>query len=142
MLKTLGLFLDGGSIGFLKRRTHREEQRVARGAVLPQVKSVPLAVLTGQGTRGTAEMFAAGLRWHKQAPVIGLPSAGETILGAVHKLSDGSELWLSEVIYQLPDGISFEGRGIQPDHRVEGAWWQYLPADDPQIQIALTQLAR
>ncbi len=87
-------------------------------------------------------MFAPSLRWHKQARVIGLPSAGETILGAIHNLPDGSELRLSEVIYQLPDGISFEGRGIQPDHRVEAAWWQFLPADDPQIQVALTQLVR
>ena len=56
-------------------------------------------------------MFAPSLRWHKQAPVVGLPSAGETILGAIHKLPGGSELWLSEVIYQLPDGISLDGWG-------------------------------
>jgi C-terminal processing protease CtpA/Prc len=107
---------------------------------LPQLEGVPVAVLIGEDTVSAAEMFAGGMQALGRARVVGVPSAGNTENLIGHQLSDGSRLWLAELVFRLPDGTLIEGRGVQPDRLVEAEWWRFPPAEDPQIQAAVALL--
>ena len=140
LLDTLALFLDGGTIGTSAGRNDTETLDVPKGQVLPELSGVPVTVLTGEDTVSAAEMFAAGLQARGRAKVVGLPSAGNTENLNGHDFDGGSRLWLAEYAYRLPDGTQLEGRGVQPNRRVDVEWWRFLPADDPQVLAAVEEL--
>ncbi|NOK57587.1 MAG: PDZ domain-containing protein [Chloroflexi bacterium AL-W] len=141
MLATIGLFVDGGSIGNTAGRNRSSELTVPSGTLMPQFANVPMVVLTGSETVSAAEMFAAGLQVLDRARTVGTASAGNTENLLSHELVDGSRLWLAELAYQLPNGELIEGRGVQPDIEVDTEWWRYTPSEDPQIQAALDTLS-
>jgi len=140
MLDTLGLFVDGGSIGVTRGRDARQKQEIPKSQTLPALDGVPIVVLVGDQTVSAAEMFAAGMRVRKRARIVGVPSAGNVENLLAHDLSDGSRLWLAEYAYALPDGSLLEGHGVQPDRVIDAEWWRFDPPDDPQIQAALSEL--
>ncbi|MFL5804938.1 MAG: S41 family peptidase [Roseiflexaceae bacterium] len=140
MLATIGLFVDGGTIGSSVGRRVENRLRVPSGEVLPGLAKTPIVVLVGSETASAAEMFAAGMRVLDRARVVGVPSSGNTENLVPHDLSDGSRLWLAELNYRLPDGSQLEGRGVQPDRVVDVEWWRFDPADDPQVRAAIEEL--
>jgi C-terminal peptidase prc len=140
MLGTLGLFVDGGSIGTTRGRDTRQKQEIPKGQIMPALDGVPIVVLVGDQTVSAAEMFAAGMRVRERARIVGVPSAGNTENLLAHNLPDGSRLWLAQYAYYLPDGSLLEGQGVLPDRTVDVEWWRFDPADDPQVQAALAEL--
>jgi C-terminal peptidase prc len=140
MLGTLGLFVDGGSIGVTRSRDARHRQEIPTGQTIAALNDVPIVVLVGDQTVSAAEMFAAGIRVRERAKIVGIPSAGNTENLLAHDLPDGSRLWLAEYAYYLPDGSLLEGQGVQPDRTVDAEWWRFDPLDDPQVQAALLEL--
>ncbi len=141
MLDTLGLFVDGGSIGDTRGRDARQKQEIPKGQTIPALDGVPIVVLVGDQTVSAAEMFAAGIRVRKRARIVGVPSAGNTENLLAHDLPDGSRLWLAEYAYYLPDGSLLEGHGVKPDRELDVEWWRFDPIDDPQVQAALSELS-
>ncbi len=140
MLETLGIFIDGGTIGSSGGRQAHDDLEIPKGQVIPQLASVPIVVLTSTDTVSAAEMFAAGMRVRGRARFVGTTTAGNTENLLAHEFSDGSRLWLAEMAYQLPDGSLLEGVGVRPDREIDADWWRFAPADDPQIQAALEEL--
>jgi C-terminal peptidase prc len=140
LLGTLALFIDGGSIGTARGREGVSTLVIPSGQTLASFKDMPIVVLTSPETMSGGELFAAGMQALQRAQVVGLPSAGNTENVISHGLADGSELWLAERIYTLPNGTTIEDRGVQPDLQVDVAWWQFSSADDPQIQAAIQLL--
>lgn len=138
--RTLGLFLDGGSIGSSSGRNRSFSLDVPSGQTLPLLEGVPIIVLTGDETASAAEMFAAGLQARGRARIVGMPSAGNTENLIGYDLDDGSRFWLAELVFRLPDGSLIEGRGVQPDLVVEAEWWRYDIENDPQVQAAVRLL--
>lgn len=138
--RTLGLFLDGGTIGSSSGRERSFSIDVPSGRTLPMLAQTPIVVLTSDETASAAEMFAAGMQFRGRAQVIGTPSAGNTENLIGYDLDDGSRFWLAELIFRLPDGSILEGQGVQPDRVVEVEWWRYAFEDDPQIQAAVEEL--
>jgi carboxyl-terminal processing protease len=141
LMSTIGLFVDGGTIGTSKGRNSSRRLRVPRGETLPELAGTPIVVLVGAETASAAEMFAAGMRALGRARVVGVASSGNVENLVPHDLADGSRLWLAELAYQLPDGSGLEGSGVQPDRVVEAEWWRYAPADDPQVRAAIEELS-
>src|SRR5262249_2587040 len=140
MLDTLGLFIDGGSIGVTRGRGARQKEEIPRGRIIPDLAHVPIVVLIGDETVSAAEMFAVGMRVRERARIVGVPSAGNNENLLAHGLPDGSRLWLAEYAYYLPDGSLLEGHGVRPDRVVDAEWWRFNALDDPQIQAALEEL--
>lgn len=140
LLDTLGLFIDGGSIGSTAGRRDREELTIPAGTVVPGIENVPIAVLIDGGTASAAEMFAAGMRVRNRAVLVGETTAGNTENLVLHNFTDGSRLWLAEYAYRLPGGALIEDTGVQPDRAIAAEWWRFDPADDPQVQAALAAL--
>lgn len=142
MLNTIGLFVDGGNIGRSEGRERQYRFDVPQGQSLPAFSELPLVVLTGEDTVSAGEIFAVGLQTLGRARVVGMPSAGNTENLLAHDFSDGSRLWLAELVYYVPDGSTIEGRGVQPDRLVDAEWWRFQASDDPQVKAAIEELQR
>ncbi|MCS6840897.1 MAG: S41 family peptidase [Roseiflexaceae bacterium] len=138
--RTLGLFLDGGTIGSSSGRDRSYSIDVPSGKTLPLLEQTPIVVLTSDETASAAEMFAAGMQFRGRARVVGTPSAGNTENLIGYDLDDGSRFWLAELVFRLPDGSLLEGKGVQPDRIVEVDWWRYPFEEDPQIRVAVEEL--
>jgi C-terminal peptidase prc len=138
--RTLGLFLDGGTIGSSSGRDRSFSIDVPSGRTLPLLEQVPIVVLTSDETASAAEMFAAGLQFRGRARIVGTPSAGNTENLIGHDLDDGSRFWVAELVFRLPDGSLLEGTGVQPNRVVEAEWWRYDDENDPQILAAVEEL--
>ncbi len=140
MLNTVGMFIDGGSIGTSNGRDGSYQWRIPRGQTLPTYADVPVVVLVDSNTVSAAEMFAGGMQALRRARIVGEPSAGNVEALTPHSLSDGSRLLLAESAFRLPDGTLVEGQGVLPDHRAAAEGWRYDLPDDPQIKAALAEL--
>lgn len=107
-------------------------------------KSFVMSVLVNGNTSGAAELFACDLRDFGIAQLVGTKTAGNGTMQKVFELSDGSAvaLTVAKIIPYKSD--SFNGTGLEPDHKVELTAEQNsrLPmlqlADDPQYQKAVS----
>lgn len=107
-------------------------------------KSFVMSVLVNGNTSGAAELFACDLCDFGIAQLVGTKTAGNGTMQKVFKLSDGSAvaLTVAKIIPYKSD--SFNGTGLEPDHKVELTAEQNLRlpmlqlADDPQYQKAVS----
>jgi carboxyl-terminal processing protease len=126
MTDLASLFLPAGKeLGkFVTRagRTHLEAQ--TRTAMLSAADAIelfraPLVILIGARTASAAEVFAAAMREHNRAIVIGENTCG-CVLGIRrrHTLPDNGSLEISEVDYRTARGARLEGAGVSPDEMI------------------------
>jgi C-terminal processing protease CtpA/Prc len=139
-MNTIGLFVDGGSIGYSKGPNRRYDLNVPIGQMIEALAKVPIVVLTSEGTVSAGEMFASGMQTLGRAKIVGLPSAGNTENLLAQDFDDGSRIWLAELVFYRPDDTIIEGKGVQPDQVVQADWWQFDIADDPQVRAAIALL--
>ncbi len=141
LLEMLTLFADGAMGEFYTRAT--VEPLSVEGVDVGGSQTLPLIILIGPDTRGTAEVFAGSLQSAGRATLIGLPTPGETEGFDEVALPDGSQLTLATASFRLPDGVDFSVTGLRPDVDVDRDWDTYAPgADDPVLEAALTQLSK
>lgn len=105
-------------------------------------KSFVMSVLVNGNTSGAAELFACDLRDFGIAGLVGTKTAGNGTMQKVFELSDGSAVALTVAKIVPYKSESFNGVGLEPEHKVELSAEQNarLPmlalADDPQYQKA------
>ena len=104
--------------------------------------ALPLVLLIGSDTQGTAEIFAAALQAAGQAILIGLPTQGQVEGMTIERLPDGSELFIANSTFRTPDGRDIGIEGVQPDITVDADWSDVSPDNDPVIAAALAALAK
>jgi carboxyl-terminal processing protease len=137
---TLGLFTRGEAGRLVGRKGSRQAIGV-RAVNIVNSQRLPLAVLIGPSTESYAEVFAGVLQAKGRAKLIGLESAGNIETLRAHEFEDGSRLWLAEEGFRLPDGSSWEGKGLVPDVRVTARWDEFDTENDPVIAAAIKTLA-
>lgn len=107
-------------------------------------RSFAMSILVNGNTSGAAELFACDLRDFGIAGLVGTKTAGNGTMQKVFELSDGSAVALTVAKVIPYKSESFNGAGLEPDHKVELTAEQNsrLPmltlANDPQYQKALT----
>lgn len=80
----------------------------------------PLFIMINSGTASAAEAFAFALRANKRAVVVGQPSAGAAHMNSWYPVNDNIFISISTGAPTLPGTeITWERKGIQPDHLVE-----------------------
>ena len=141
LLSTLGLFIDGRSIGTLVGRDGRVDLLVPEGMTMPELQGLSVVVLIGPCTQGAAELFAAGMQFRDQTELVGMPSGGYVLQGKIHVLPDGSELRLAEGFLERPDGTIMVDTGVQPDVVLGPEWPSLDGSEDPLILAAMELLA-
>lgn len=142
MLDVLGFFLPSGEVGRDVTSTSYRPVEV-RATPIHNSQSVPLVVLIGPTAVSSGELTPGILQDTGRARLVGLPTPGNVEGTAAFELADGS-IVLVPVVTFVPKGagVSWEGKGVQPDVRVEATWDVVTEEDDPVLKTALELLTR
>ncbi len=103
-------------------------------------------VLCNDATASAAELFTKALMDYEIAVSVGQTTFGKGTMQVTKLLSDGSALKLSSYYYNPPSNVSYDGIGIEPDHKVElDEYWEQrffkMPIEeDAQLQYAISLL--
>jgi carboxyl-terminal processing protease len=77
--------------------------------------TAPVVLLVNGGTAAEAEIFAAALRDHKRARLVGSQTSGRGRFVDRFPLSDGSVLLVPSAVYLPPSRRAFADEGLSPD---------------------------
>jgi carboxyl-terminal processing protease len=135
------LFVASGTLAFRQERGKAKEP-VAAAAGDGSV-TLPVALLTDNGTSGAAELFAAALSGNKRASLIGERTLGRAARQRFVKLPDGSGLVLTHLLYLTPGEAVINQKGLTPDVAVEQPdveFGEAPPATDATLDKAIEHL--
>ncbi|MDR0987501.1 MAG: hypothetical protein LBL98_07415 [Ruminococcus sp.] len=78
-----------------------------------------IVCLTTGNTASAAESFAGTLQYHGYARIVGEKTYGKSVLQDMLSLSDGNVLVLTTAEGFLPNGKSWQGKGLTPDYVIK-----------------------
>ncbi len=110
------LFVATGTLGAREGRT--VPKQVTTTAAGDGIITLPVTLLTDNGTSQAAEVFAAALKGNKRATSVGERTLGRAASQELVALPDGSALWLSTAKFLAPDGAPIHEKGLAPDTAV------------------------
>ena len=110
------LFVATGTLGAREGRTVPKQVTAASSG--DGIITLPITLLTDNGTSQAAEVFAAALKGNKRATLVGERTLGRAASQELVRLPDGSGLWLSTARFVTPDGASIHEKGLTPDTAV------------------------
>jgi len=128
-------FIESGDIVVTKGRHRTQRYRATVGDI---VAGLPIVVLINGNSASAAEIFAAALRDHERAVLIGTRSFGKGTVQTVMPMGRGTALKLTTAAYYRPSGSSVDG-GIIPDVNVED---DRATEVDEGLQRAIAELNR
>jgi carboxyl-terminal processing protease len=137
------LFVPSGTLAFRQERGKSKEPIATAsgdGAI-----TMPVALLTDNGTSGPAELFAAALAGNKRASLIGERTLGRAARQRFVRLPDGSGLILTHLLYLTPSEAVINEKGLTPDVGVEQPdvdFGQPVPTTDATLDKAIEQLKK
>ncbi len=135
------LFVPSGTLGSREGRTVAKQ--VTGAASGDGMITLPVTLLTDNGTSPAAEVFAAALQGNKRATQVGERTLGRAAVQELVKLPDGSGLWISTSRFLGPDGTSIHEKGLTPDTAVAEPDREFgapAPTTDPILEKALELL--
>lgn len=100
----------------------------------------PIAILIDRRTASTGEIFTSGLQCAGRAMVYGRPTAGAVLPSMIQELPNGDLLQYVVGDFETAEGISLEGRGVQPDIEVKLTREALLAGRDPDLEAAMKRL--
>jgi carboxyl-terminal processing protease len=134
-------FVPAGTLAFRQERGKAKEPITASAG--DGAFTMPLALLTDNGTAGPAELFAAALTGNKRASLLGERTLGRAARQRLVRLPDGSGLLLSHLFYLTPTEAVINEKGLTPDVPVEQPdveFGQPAPTSDPTLDRAVEHL--
>ena len=135
------LFVPSGTLGYRQERGKSKEPVAA--AAGDGSLSMPVAILTDNGTSGPAELFAAAIAENRRGALIGERTLGRAGRQRLVRLPDGSGLLLTHLLYLTPSDKVINEKGLTPDLAIEQPdveFGQSLPADDATLNKAVEHL--
>jgi carboxyl-terminal processing protease len=135
------LFVKAGTLAIREARGQGQQKTEARpgdGSL-----TLPVTLLTTNGTSQAAEVFTAALLDNDRAKTIGERTLGRAAAQKLVKLPDGSGLWLTYARWLSPKGTAIHGTGLVPTVAVAEPDLEFgvaAPAEDPILDKALETL--
>jgi len=139
-LEAVALFTEGtfGTIGPKRDGKIRPLYKV-RGPVRWS-ETTPMVLLTDESSHSVSDYFAVAMKLSGRATLIGMPTAGNTDGWTSFTMPDGSQIGIAIMIFEMPDGSSIEGVGVQTDIMVRSDDWGMRDEPDIQLQTAIDYL--
>lgn len=137
------LFVKSGVLVY--RQDRGKEKEAVSAAATDGGITLPVALLTDNGTSSAAEVFAAALAGNKRASLIGERTLGRAARQKLVRLPNGSALMLTHLIYLTPASVAIHEKGLIPDIGVEQPdveFGQAPAAKDPTLEKAIESFAQ
>lgn len=136
------LFVKSGVLVYHQDRG-KDKEAVSAGSS-DGALTMPVALLTDNGTSGGAEVFAAALDGNKRAVLVGERTLGRAARQKLVRLPDGSGLLLTHLLYLTPSGTPILEKGLMPTVAVaqpDVEFGEAAPAKDDTLDKAIEALA-
>ena len=123
-IKVSDIFLERGEIVSTRGRDKDNIKRY-KAKKGDMINGQPLIVLINGGSASASEIVAGALRDHRRAIIVGTKSFGkgsvQTIIPFVKSFTEKSTtgIRLTTARYYTPSGESIQGKGIEPDIKIE-----------------------
>lgn len=121
-----------------ENRLRRIADRTRGGPLLPTL--VPLVVLIDEATASGGEVIAAAMREHRQAPLVGVRTAGALLASLYFSLPGGAAIEVAVERVTTGKGAVVEKVGLGPDIDVELTPDHLEQGVDAQLERALQHL--
>lgn len=132
---TAGVWLENALVVTQRRgETILDEQRTKGDAPL---KGVPTVVLANEGSASASEIFAAALREHGAAKLVGQKTFGKGSVQQVIPLEGNALLKVTVSKWYTAKGKNVNGSGLEPDVKVALSNDDLNRGRDPQLAKAL-----
>jgi len=135
----LTLFTDG-EVGVFHSRTATNPVRVSGIHDFLDSQDLPVALIVGPTTTGSAEIFAATMQSVGKGIVVGLATSGEVETISTYPLPDGSRALIATTTYRTGNGLELGLLGVEPDVPVSADWDAVTPIRDPVLEAALREV--
>ena len=96
-----------------------------------------VVVIVNEHTHSAAEMVASFAKQHRLATIAGTKTAGEVLGGANFTLRKGYRLRIPTAGWFTWQGETIEGKGVEPDLRIDNPAELLLAGRDPQLDRAI-----
>lgn len=152
--KTKGLILDlrNNPGGYLSGAVYIASEFIDKGIVVKQQRAdgttqtysvnrqgklitIPLVILINKGSASASEILAGCLRDYQRATLVGEKTFGKGSIQEVQDLPNNTSLHVTTAKWLLPKGEWINGKGIEPDVKIENN--EKKPEEDLQLQKAI-----
>jgi len=110
------IFVNNGVIVSYKQKGQQKVDLKAQGNA---ETALPLVTMINGASASAAEITAGALKDLGRTTLVGSKSYGKGSVQKIYPLANGGGAKITIALYYLPNGESIDGKGIQPDVKVE-----------------------
>lgn len=132
-----GWFLEKGKVVVTEDFNGKKESIIYKAEGSSSFLEYPMVILINEGSASASEILAAALRDNNGIKLVGEKSYGKGVVQVLESLSGDSSLKVTVANWLTPKGEKINGKGLEPDVKVEITEKDYEQEKDPQLDKAL-----